>query len=549
MILELFLIPCLFVSFTGWGAWMKALLRDKNESFSLTVILGLVLFSVLTCLLSFFIPLSLYVELALLIISLIPFFSRKLRTYMGHFPKEILQSIWFWLFCFVIILAGSYYPFRPDHFGYYEPTLNWLNRYGLIIGVGNIDWTIGQMSIFHIVQAGLDQTIDPFQRICIFITILFLVYIFERKAYLLLFVIPFSFLLIQAPSPDIAIIFISLIVINELCFNYRVDNYKILLLISVFTFTIKPVAFWLPLWTFVAGFFLNKKKLQDYRIYIIPTLLVIIFLIKNVIASSTLFYPVSITQLNTYWLPDLRILKLSDQTASMYTFDNYFSIDEINSMTFFQKVCYWLSISKLQTIINCTIVMTIAAFGIFSFLKKNSLYRSLWIIIVIKSLVVFCFSGQFRFIIDGIFPLLFIMFYSVLTGKTKIFIAGLSFFLISLGLISYPPLLKRSIPGFKLTNWMVGFTKNCLLIPEYYVERNYEEEKVGNLNFYISAYFLNYDTPPPAFTHKTLRLYNKLGVFPQMKDPANIHKGYYMKKLEPEEKEKLGKIVESISTR
>jgi len=544
MLLEIFIIPLLFISFAGWGAWAKMLTGIKTDSFSLTVILGLSFFSVWVCLLSFFIPLNLYVELVLLILSLIPFLSKKLRTDMIPFPKALLKMVWFWIFCLIIILAGSYFPFRPDLFSYYKPTLNWLNHYGLIIGVANIDWLLGQTSVFHIIQAGLDQTIDPFQRICVFITILFLVYIFERKAYLLLLVIPFCFMFIQAPSPDVAIIFFSLIVVNELCFNYQVGNYKILLLISVFAFVIKPVAFWLPVWTFIAVFFLNRKELKDYRAYLFPTLLVIIFLVKNVIASSTLFFPVSFTKLNTYWLPDLRILNISDQNASAFTFDEYFTIDKINSMSFFQKIYYWLSINGLQTFINWAVVMAIAVFGVFSFLKKKSLYLSLWIMVVIKLLVVFSFSGQYRFIIDGVFPLLFIMFYPVLTGKTKIFIAGLALSLTFLFFISYPTLLKRTVSDFKLTFWMTGFTKKSLLFPQCYVVKKYAKETVGNLNFHISAYFYDYNTPPPAFNYEKLKRYHDLDIFPQMKDSTNIRKGYYMRTLTPAEKEKLEEIIE-----
>ena len=299
MILELLLIPFLFVSFSGWGAWIKMLSGNKTDSFSLTVILGLSFFCIWICLLSFCIPLTFYVESVLLILSLIPFFFKKLRIYTIRFPQALLKSVWFWVFCIIIIFAGSYYPFRPNHFSYYMPTINWLNMYGLIPGVATIDWTFGQMSIFHIIQAGMDQTIDPFQRINVFITIVFVVYIFERKDYLLLLIIPAYFMLIQVPSPDAAIVFLSLIVVNELCFHYRSDNYKILLLVSVFTFIIKSVAFWLPLWVLIAGIFLHKKESKDYRIYLIPILLVVIFLIKNVIASSTLLYPVSITKLNT----------------------------------------------------------------------------------------------------------------------------------------------------------------------------------------------------------------------------------------------------------
>ena len=544
MVIEFFLIPLLFISFAGWGGWMKLLIRNKTESFSLTIILGLALFSIWTCLLSFLTPLSLSVELVLLFISLVPFLSKKLRIYTGKFPIEILRSVWFWIFYLVIILAGVYYPFRPDHLAYYNPSLNWLNQYGLITGVANIDWNLGQMSVFHIMQAGLDQTIDLYQRLAVFITILFLVYIFEHKTYLLLLAIPFYFLFIQAPSPDVAIVFLSLMVVNEICFNYRSDNYKILLLISCFIFTIKPVAFWLPLWIFIAGFFLNKHALKDYRTYLLPTLLVVIFLAKNVIVSSTLFYPVSLTKLNTYWLPDLRILEISDQLASSLTFYNNFTSEEIEAMTFIRKIYLWLSIKELQTIINYFIVIVVLVFGIFSFFKKNIVYQLLWIVIVVKTILVFNFSGQFRFILDSVFPLIFILFYSVQKiGNTKIFIANLFFSIVLIAAISSPPLLKRAIPSFKLTQWMKGFDKKTLLIPGKYKIKKYVAENIGNLDFYISYYYHNYGTPLPAFTHKYLKLYYDLGVFPQMKDPANIRKGYYAKELTPAEKEKLGKIL------
>jgi hypothetical protein len=92
-----------------------------------------------------------------------------------------------------------------------------------------------------------------------------------------------------------------------------------------------------------------------------------------------------------------------------------------------------------------------------------------------------------------------------------------------------------------------GFTKESLLRPETDSLLEYEEEKLGNLNFNISTgYFFNFDTPQPALTLKKLILYYNLGIFPQMKDPSNIHKGFYVKKLTEEEKEKLKNIINRI---
>jgi len=522
---------------------MKMLLGNKTDSFSLTILLGISFFSIWICILAFFIPLTFYVELVLLIISLIPYCLKKLRIYMVSFPIVLLKSTWFWIFCVIIIIAGTYYPFIPDHYYYYKPTLNWLNQYGLITGVANIKWSIGQMSVFHIIQAGLDQTIDLFQRINVFFSILFLVYIFERKAYLLLLVIPIYFFFIQTSSPDVAIIYMSLIIVNELFFNYKEDNYKILFLISVFTFTIKPVAFWLPIWIFFAGFFLNKKELTDYRIYLFPALFIVLFLIKNVIASSTLFYPLAFTRLNTYWLTDLRFLELSDENASVLTFHKFFTKDAISTMSFFQKIYYWLSIKEFRTIINWIIILTVAVFGIFSFIKKNTVYLLLWIIILIKMIVTFIFSGQFRFLLDGVYPLLFIMFHHVRISKVKTIVAGFLFSILFLTLISYPSLFKQRIPGLKLTEWMKGFSKDTLLLPGKYNEKKHTQAKIGNLEFNISAYVFIFDTPPPAFNYYRLNQFYSLGVFPQMKDTNNIRRGYYMKTLEAEEKEKLKEII------
>lgn len=195
MILEVLSIIILFISIGGWGTWAQYLLASKKQSSSLTFLLGLTFLSIVLCIISFFYPLNRKIEILLFAISIIPYFIKNLKYYRIKFPLEIIKSGWFWLFSLLILLVGSYYPFRPDHFGYYIPSLNWLNQYGLILGVANIDWVLGQMSSLHIIQAGFDDTIDPFQRINLLITILFIFYIFERKVYFYYYLSPFIFYL------------------------------------------------------------------------------------------------------------------------------------------------------------------------------------------------------------------------------------------------------------------------------------------------------------------------------------------------------------------
>ncbi|MDR1876565.1 MAG: hypothetical protein LBQ84_02975 [Flavobacteriaceae bacterium] len=548
MIIEFFSLLALFISVTGWGLWIEKFFSIRINSVSLTVILGLALLSAISCSLSFFIPLNTPVELTLLLLSVIPYFSKSIRkNYLATFPGDIFTSGWFWCFFLILLLAGSYYSFRPDHFWYYVPTLNWLNKYGLITGVANIDWVLGQMSSLHILQAGLDEILDPFQRINIFITVIYLIYIFEKKSYLLLCFIPFYFLFIQTPSPDLPVVFFSLIVVNEICFNRQNYNLKILFIISAFVFTVKPVAFWLLLWIFIVETCLNRKKQGYMKAYIFSFLLVFLFFSKNYIASSMLVFPITSTQLDTYWSTDSRILEISNLSASYYTFDRHFKLEEINSLSFFQRLYYWLTTKDLQTIINIFTVVIVWIFGIFAFLKRKFIYIVLWIVILLKFFLIFSFSGQYRFMLDGIYPLLFILLRQLKINSSKLLFPISGFYLVSLFFISYPKFIKLLLPDFELTRMMKGFTKNALLRPENYVLEKYKTGKLGNLNFNISTdYPFNFDTPAPAFEPEKLKLYYRLNIFPQMKEPSHIHKGFYMKSLSPKEREKLRNIIEQL---
>jgi hypothetical protein len=142
MILEILSIFALFITTIGWGSWAKFFLSIRSDSIPITVIVGLSFFGAICCLLSFFTPLTVPIEILLLIISIVPYFFKKLRGNFIRLPKEIVKSVWFWVFVGMTLLAGCYFPFVPDHFGYYIPTLNWLNKYGLLPGTATVDWNL-----------------------------------------------------------------------------------------------------------------------------------------------------------------------------------------------------------------------------------------------------------------------------------------------------------------------------------------------------------------------------------------------------------------------
>lgn len=545
MLAEFFSLLLLSISITGWGLWFECIFSIKKKSFSINLINGLILLSIVCTVISLFRPLNFLTEIILLMISITPFFIKKTRTQLKSLQISTPYKVWVGCFLIIIICTTSYHPFIPDHFSYYIPTLSWLNTYGIIPGIANIDWVLGQMSTLHILQAGMDNTIDPFQRINIVICFIYLLYIFERKAWLLLLFLPISFLYLQTPSPDLLIILFSLIVVNEICFNKENRDLRLLFLISIFVFTIKPIAFWLPLWVFVVGIKEDRKEISQIKNYIFPLLIIALFFLKNIIASSSLVFPITFTNISTPWTPDSEILSLSNEAAAAFTFNNNIHIQDIESFSLCEKLYYWITLKELRTLINIFILIITLAFGYLAFYKKNFIYISLFLIIVIKIIVIVNFSGQYRFLLDGTYPLIFILLKQIQWKEKRIMVPLFCFNLFIFSVISFSSVIQTVFPKANITYLMGGFTKNSLIKPQEYTFNEYKKEELGNLNFNVSyQYIFNFDTPPPAFLKKKVELYYGLGIFPQWINPSNERKGFYMKKLSVNELKQLNNIID-----
>jgi len=81
-------------------------------------------------------------------------------------------------------LCSSFFPFIMDHFGYYIPTIKWLSSAGLVRGLANLDMVLGQMSVWHIFQAGVSHLADSFLRSNSLLLLIYLIYCLEKKDWL-----------------------------------------------------------------------------------------------------------------------------------------------------------------------------------------------------------------------------------------------------------------------------------------------------------------------------------------------------------------------------
>jgi hypothetical protein len=224
-----------------------------------------------------------------------------------------------------------------DNYSYYVPTITFLKQVGFVKGISNLDLLLGQTSFWHIYLAGFSNFSDGFLRINVYLLILFLIYIYERRQWVLFLFIPFFLIFIQQPSPDLPTFIIALIVLNELLNN---TNKKSLLYLSIFVFCIKPTMFWLPLLIVLESIYKRNFKFQ----MLIPILAFgILFIIKNIWLFGFPVFPVSAVDFNLSWKPSQEILTYSSQIGLMKSYDMHYSYQQIMDFNFWKE-----SITGLQ---------------------------------------------------------------------------------------------------------------------------------------------------------------------------------------------------------
>lgn len=531
----LFIIPTLM----GLGKMVENFSGFSLEGIAGKALSGIVGISLIWTILAFFIPLNIYIEVPTLLLGLFYFFREKLFLEFYQITKKdrllIAGS------SIIISFCGSYYPYILDHFGYYVPTIQWLTDYGLIKGISNLDLTLGQMSMWHIFQAGLSNFSDPYLRINAVILIIYTFYITEKKSWIQLCFLPILLLFSQSPSPDLPAIVFSLIILNEILSENKKTT--LLFAFSIFIFAIKPTMIWLPILSFFYSLCIIKSNFKNLAFGIS---IFILFFIKNIWTFGYPIFPVSIIDVGVSWKPNSEILKISSRYAILKTYDMQYSYQEIQNFSWFEYIKNWLFLNGIKSKINILFILSLLLFTVFTFIKKNKLFFLIWGSLLIKSALVLLFSAQYRFFIDVFFVIFFVtLFHYFDKKKSFALFSVLSITIITF--LSFPNLVLQYFPSFRLGNFIGKFEKTQLYTPSVYHYKKYNSFKSGNLNFNISKdYPFNFDTPLPAISTSYLIDDVNTGIFPQYIDEKNIKKGFIWKKLDSKEKKDVKNIINII---
>ncbi|MDH1603275.1 hypothetical protein N5E64_11145, partial [Empedobacter sp. GD03739] len=163
---------------------------------------------------AFFLPLNFTYEVVLISIAILSLIYHRNEVKVSLLKLKNI-SRYFYAFTFVGLLVAVTYPFILDHFGYYIPTIKWLDFAGFVKGLSNFEWVLAQNSFWHILQASINETLDIYYRLNFCIFLIFNLYVFELKQKkLLIFNLIFLFFL-NTPSPDLPVFVLSILLINE----------------------------------------------------------------------------------------------------------------------------------------------------------------------------------------------------------------------------------------------------------------------------------------------------------------------------------------------
>lgn len=532
---SIILIPAL----CGIGKLSEHILGKFGDGISGKILLGILTSTFLLTILAFFFPLNIIIELIFLTTGLLASLYFKLYRQIFIFIRS--NYLLFSVFLFLILIFGSGYPFILDHFGYYVPSIKFLTEIGLSKGISNLDLLLGQMSFWHIFQAGFSNFTDPFLRINSILLIVYLIYILEKKTFIHFLFFPVLLLFTQSPSPDLPAIVLSLIVLNEILTNNK--NSKLLFAFSILIFAIKPTMIWVPIFCALYSILIRKSPIK----FALPGLIILsLYILKNLFTFGYPVFPVSLIDLNLSWTPNIEILKISSEVAVQKTFDMKFSIAGIRNFSTADYIRNWFLLGGIKSVIHFAFAAVLLFFSFYTFKKNEKIIYVLWIAVLIKSFLVILFSAQYRFFIDVFFVVLFITLYKNLNKSVFISISVILSFA-AFSLLSFPRIIQTYIPSFKLGYYMAGFSPNQWLKPAYFKLNNYKTHQIGNLKFNVSNnYPFNFDTPLPAISPTFLKQDFDAGIFPQ-KNTADLKDGFFWRKLTAAEKIKLQKILEDLN--
>ncbi|QXP69223.1 hypothetical protein H0I29_11330 [Polaribacter sp. R2A056_3_33] len=502
----------IFISSLSFGFLLKKLFKIDNHNFTIHHILGLFSITLFSWSYAFFFPLDIvfYAIMNCINIAGMLYFKREFKMQLNQCRINWLSFSKIYkfgfLFIFIIALAmSSVTPSIFDNESYYIQTIKWLNEYGFVKGLGNLHIFFAQTSSWHILQAAFTFPFleTNFNDLNGFFLTVFSFYCFQQlcqfkstkkihQLYIgsVLIGLPFMIFFINAPSPDLPVFLISqlLFYLFMKYFN-KIDysNFILILLLTIFLCVIKIttcVLVLLPLILFVKHY--KVLKINLVKPIVISLFVVGLFLMKNVVLTGYLLYPLQILDvLNADWKVPTELIKL----FKVGTYNAAFDYQDLNSLSTYQLFIAWITSFKFNGIINIIFVVLLVSFPFLWYLKsKEKSVFILYLIGVLNFVLAWVFSPQYRFFF--FYMLFFAMQICVWFFRKEKIIMLFTYLSLLLSLVPFLTELKLSnYTTIKKTN-----IKTSLLKPKNILQPNVNSSMSADFEQHIENGF-HYNSP------------------------------------------------------
>ncbi len=360
------------------SVWNKVVKRVTPFSFFDIFWLGLCVTGALTCIVSIFLPISVYVLVSFITVSAIYWiFNRKSLVLLLRDAYKWISNLSKWnrtalVLLFVTILVYSLsipYTHLYDPFLYHLQSLMWTEQFSVVPGLGNLHGRLAFNSNFLLLSTLFSYhpefypPVFALSGLCLLIFSSWLVVKINRLKsnvsaivlYLLLFIVIFIFRHnISTTSTDLlAAIFVLYIVLGVALRDNTDRKMFVLCIMSVFCLTLKlstaPV-----LLAALAGiiYFIQKKDYKPiYFSVLIGAIIIIPWCIRFVILSGYLVYPFpAIDLFDIDWkMPEAMVINEKNGAYAWAKIQNV-NPDIVLAMPFYEWIPKWIPYQSLLTL-------------------------------------------------------------------------------------------------------------------------------------------------------------------------------------------------------
>ena len=502
-------------------------------NYTKNLIYGFIFLSFLALLLNFFFPLNRFINTIILLIPLIIILKKFSYFYNLNFLKFLVINS---IIIFLLITKSNVY--RPDAYLYHIPFIDILNHNKIIIGLSNLHYRFGHISIIQYSSSIFNNYIflknGIFFSIAIIASAIITNFIFnlinsiEKNKYdihffFVLFVIIFISYKMNRYSEygnDSPTHFMFFYLISEILksLSEKKDNLPELILISAFILMNKitmSLSIILPLLLFKK---ISKSVLLN-KTNFFTIIFLFLWLIKNILISGCIIYPIKNTCFSNLSWSDIELTKKVSIENEAWTKgwidqkgENKYSTNDYIKDFNWIKTWSQNHLKKINSIVTPYIVFLLIIFFIFLIrskinnnVNKPSTYLYLIFLLGIFSLVWFLKVPVFRYgysyVISFICLILAYFIYSRNNlGNRKIFISVI-FLCISIFII------KNSIRIFDLDkNFAKEIWPKIILFDQ---KKKLKQVKLSNLTYYESPSECGFGYPP-CTNYQNLKLKSKI---------------------------------------